>query len=320
VIAELLLIVVCVLVSAVFSGVEAGLWSLNRVRLRTQRDRGDRAAVRLYDLVTRPTELFATVLLATSLANILALALATRLAVERLGDGGYWVVGLLGLPCFLMITELLPKAIFRRFPYRALAFFGGLLQVSRVLFLPVLWLMRRMGAFRESDRKGRRNIFVGRQEMKSAAREGERLGTVTAAERRLIHSVIDLGGVRLGDLMVPMDRVVSVAKGTSIEEAIALGMRSDVDRLPVRDADGAMVGLVHVLDLLYDKRADATVDHYLRRMVVAPAEESAFALLRRLRAARLSLATVVDRNGRPLGIVGSEDILDPLVRVVTSEP
>ncbi len=303
--------------SAIFSGIEAGLMSVNRVRLRSQCDRGDPAAIRLAKLLKQPARLFATVLLTTSLANISALAIGVRLAVNAQGGWGYLTAFLLALPIFLFGTEMLPKALFQRFPYRALAFFGRLLWLARLLFLPILAPLGWLGIVRETEPGStRRSIFAARQEMKSAAREGERLGTISADERRLIHGVIDFKAVRLADVMIPMAQVIYVNSGTPVEMAIARGLEHDLDRLPVMGKDGQFRGLVHLLDLLFDQQAGATVDQSLRRMVRAAREESAFALVRRLRAARLTMAAVVDRDGRPIGVIGNEAIMDRLVRVV----
>jgi len=314
---SLFIILGLLLVSAMFAGVEAGLLSVNRARLRTQVDRGDPSAAILNQLLARPGELLTVVLLVTNLANIVALALITRHAATLLGWSGYLVALLVAMPIFVFGVEVLPKSLFRRFPYRALAFFARFLWLSRLLLSPLLWALSQAGIFRDTG--SARSVFVARQEMKFATKEGERLGTLSEDERRLIHSVIDFRAVRLSDVMVPFEEVTYVKSGTTVEAAIRLGMEHDLDRLPVLGEDGQFVGLVNVLDLFFDKQPGTTVNQYLRRIVKVAQDESAFHVVRRLRAARLTLAAVVDEADRPIGIVGSENVMDRLVRAVVNE-
>ena len=102
-----LLVVCCLVISFVFSGIEAGILSVNRVRLRHRMKMRDRAALRLNRLLSRPEQLLVTVLLVTNLANIFAIALTTNELVRRLGGNGYFVAFAIFLPVYLMGVELL---------------------------------------------------------------------------------------------------------------------------------------------------------------------------------------------------------------------
>jgi len=316
---SVLAIFALLMISAAFAGIEAGLLSVNRARLRTQKDRGDQNAQLLSKLLDRPGELLATVLIVTNLVNIGALALIVRLLVNAVGPYGYLLALILAWPIFVFVVEVLPKSLFRRFPYRALAMMARILWVARALLLPFLYILDRLGAFRSSDRDDQTSIFVARQEMKFVTQEGERLGTMTEEERRLIHRVIDFRALRLTDVMVPFSEVTYVKIGTPVEEAIEVGLRHDLDRLPVLGEDGQFVGLVNVLDLLFDQQPDTTVNQYLRRMIAAKENASTFPLIRRLRAARLTMAAVVDEDDRPLGIVGIENVMNRLVHAAIEE-
>ena len=110
-------IALCLLVSFVFAGLEAGILSVNRVRLKHRVKLRDRAALRL----ETPARLLVTVLIVTNLMNITAIVLTTQGLVRHFGIGGYFVSLVISLPVYLIGLELLPKSLFRRFPYRALA-------------------------------------------------------------------------------------------------------------------------------------------------------------------------------------------------------
>src|SRR5882757_242886 len=127
----------CLLVSFAFSGIEAGILSMNRVRLRHRMKMRDHAALRLNRLLAHPERLLVTVLVVTNLANIFAITLTTGELVRVLGRTGWLAAFAIFLPVYLMGVELLPKSLFRRFPYRALAALAGLLQLADFLLWPL---------------------------------------------------------------------------------------------------------------------------------------------------------------------------------------
>lgn len=310
----------CLLISFMFSGIEAGLLSLNRVRLRYHVEKKDKAAIVLDRLLRYPGRLLGTVLLVTNLMNLIALVLALDEAVKLAGPWGYlWLFGI-ALPVNLILVELLPKALFRRFPFRALALFAGPLRMAFLVLGPLLGvgaaLVRKL--IPREDGKLPSQILLAREEFKDLTAESEKAGALSETERQMIHNVVDFRTVKVCDVMVPMEKVVAVKQDTPREDLIKLARTSDLDRFPVIDEQGHVVGLVQILDVVLDKSARASAYSYLRRIVTASGEEPAYSLIRRLRAARLTLASVLNAQGEPIGIVSSEEIVDRLVKTAVS--
>ena len=88
---------------------------------------------------------------------------------------------------------------------------------------------------------------------------------------------------------------------------------SGVDRLPVISSSGEAHGLVNVLDVLLEKNGQKPLSHYMRRIVSVDEDEPAYRLVQRLRAARLGLAAIRDRQQKLQGIVTIEDLVRRLV-------
>ena len=157
-------------------------------------------------------------------------------------------------------------------------------------------------------------LFAAREELKQIAEQSEREGALTMTERKMIQNVVDFTGVKVGDVMVPLAQVISITPETSVAELLQLSREKDVDRLPVISASGETIGLVTILDVLFDTNRSATANRYLRRVVTAEDTESAYRLIQRLRAARLSLAAVVDSRRKLIGVVTAEDMIKRLVQ------
>ena len=303
-------------VSFFFAGIEAGLLSVDPVRLRHQVKQGRAPALRLDRLTKQPERLLVTVLLVTNFANIVSLLLLTKLLVTRFGVLGFLLALAIALPFYLFVLSVLPKALFRRFPFRALAKLGGVLEGASILLWPVLEIGEHIRNLLLPRRAEARRIFIAREELKQIAVQSEREGSLTSTERAMIHNVVDFRNVRAVDVMVPLEKAVTVSPETPIDEALRLSAAHSIDRLPVISDDGEAIGLVNTLDILLDESRRESLSRYMRRIVIARDAEPAYRIIQRLRAARLGLAAVIDAQRNLIGIVTAEDAIKRLVQSV----
>jgi putative hemolysin len=303
-------------ISFFFAGIEAGLLSVDPVRLRSQVKQGSRAAMRLNRLTKNPERLLVTVLLVTNFANILGLLLMTRLLVNLFGTAGFaWAI-VIALPIYLFVLSVLPKSLFRRFPFRALARLGGVLEGISIMLWPVLEIGERIRNLLLPRRAESGRLFIAREELKQIAVQSEREGSLTSTERAMIHNVVDFRNVAASDVMVPLANAVTIEPDTPIDESLRLSAAHNVDRLPVISAEGEAIGLVNTLDILFDGSRRESLASYMRRIVVARDSEPAYRIIQRLRAARLGLAAVIDSQRKLIGIVTLEDAIKRLVQSV----
>ncbi len=311
----------CLLVSFLYAGIEAGLLSASRVRLRSRVHQGDRAAIRLDRLLARPERLLATVLLVTNFADVAALVIVTNALVEHYRVWGYLITGGVMLPVYLVGLQLLPKSLFRRFPYRALARLAGLLEWTAWVLAPVLFVVERVARLAAATgtadhERPHAGLFVAREEFKSLAAEGERTGALTGDERGMIHNIVDFGALRVRDLMLPAPEALPLREGLRVGDLLEHARASGLDHLPVIKADGELAALVDVFALLLDRAPERpAAAAYLRRPPLSVARgDAASRVLRRLRSARLTAAAVVEGN-RLVGIVRTKDLLQRLVNL-----
>src|SRR4029450_2364745 len=175
----------CWIVSFFFNGIESGLLSIDPVRLRQNVKRRVSAAMRLNRLLKRPERLLVTVLLVTNAADIIGLLLLTRQLVRAFGNLGFLLALIAALPIYIFVLGVLPKSLFRRFPFRALATLAGLLEITSTLLWPILELGARLGRLVLRRKASARRLFAGREDLKQIAAESEREGSLTAAERAM---------------------------------------------------------------------------------------------------------------------------------------
>lgn len=301
-------------VSFVFSGLEAGLLAADPVRLRhdAKQRKGARRMARLLD---HPQRLLVTVLVITAVADIVAILLATRLLVASYGIAGYLIAAAAALPVYLFVLGVLAKSLFRRMPFGAIGALGGILETATIFLSPLLAVGEMLGRLllprRATDRA---RLFAAREELKQFAVQSEREGSLTATERAMIHNVVDFRHVRVRDVMVPLGQAVTVLPDAPIESILELNRSTDIDCFPVVSREGRAMGLVDVYDIVFDSGGPRPLASYTRRLVTVGDREPAYRIIRRLRAARLGLAAVVDSQHNLIGIAAEETLIKRLVQ------
>jgi putative hemolysin len=311
---KVVLLLTCWLISFLFAGIEAGLLALDPIRLRHRAKRGDHAAQRLQKMLERPERLLITVLLATNAADIIALIILTRELVLAFGMIGYPLAILIALPVYLLFLGVLPKSLFRRFPLRAVVRLSRLLDAATKILSP----LHAIGEFVQrtifARAKHPSRLFAGREELKLITVQSEHGGALSPTERAMIHNVVDFTSVKVRDVMVPLASTITLNPEDPPAKVLRLSESSGVDRFPVLAADAKPLGLINVFDILFDTGAPQPLRYYMRRIITTSENESAYPLVRRLRAARVGLAAVVDRQSKLSGIVALEDLVRQLVR------
>jgi len=313
-----ILVILLLVVAFLFSGVEAGILSMNRVRLRHRVKQRDRAALKLERLLARPERLLITVLVVTNLASVFAVTLAAEEWVSAYGQKGYFLTLAVFLPIYLFGVELLPKALFRRFPYRAVAWLAEPLRLADLLLTPLHALSGGLSRILGAEAQEGQKLFVAREDFKYLTIETERAGELSQVERKMIHGVVDFRTVTARDVMIPIEQVKAISAGADLSELIAKGKETHLDRWPVQTENGTFSGIVNMLDVALSGREGGRADSLQRRIVKLAPNEPAYTVLHKLRAGRSRMAAVLGPDGKPIGIVTWEDVVMRLVKSAIS--
>ncbi len=157
----------CWVVSFFFNGIESGLLSIDPVRLRQNVKRRVPAALRLNRLLKHPERLLVTVLFFTNAADILGLLLLTWELVRSFGYAGFFFALVIAFPVYLFLLSVLPKSLYRRFPFHALARLAGVLEFLSILLWPIFEVGARLGRLLLPRRAAKHaRLFAARDELK----------------------------------------------------------------------------------------------------------------------------------------------------------
>jgi putative hemolysin len=309
--------IVCLGLSFVLSGMEAGVFALNRVRLRQQARSGQRTAVRLMKFLANPEQFLWTLLIGNTLVNFFVLAWVLNVLETHLRQWpvALWVIFAVVVFDFYTLFDLLPKRLFRLSPNRFCTLFAGPVRWVHIGLRPVVkivhWGADLMAEWRhESALSGR--LFGNREELRVVMQESA-LG-FTSDERLLINRVMDLNSVTARQLMKPIQLAVTVNMDTRLSEVFKVAREQGRSRFPVWDVQQNKRSIAGMLDLdlvVYreDLEPDASIARFVKPAVFVNENLPVESALRRMRRTGQQLVVVVGRNQRELGLLAMQDVL-----------
>lgn len=310
------------LASAFYSGIETGIVSINRVRLRHLSKRRDKRALQLEDLIRNPDRMLATSLVGTNLANTAFTVMGTRLIVGLIGStriGGPVAAVLLTL-LILIFGEYLPKAWFQSHPLIRSARFAPLLRFSQVLFhavsVPVIALVRTVIPAPASAEDAENQARITRRDIQFLlSRESGATPDLSEQRRRMVVGVFGLSDQNARDIMVPREKMLLIKPETPMPEILELAARSKVKSFPVySDTEKRFTGILKLSDLFeHIDDQDLQVPDLIRPPQYVEETLPADDLIPRMRLTRQPMLLVRDEQGMVTGFVTTEVVLEEIV-------
>ena len=314
---NLLLLALCFGVSFLLSGMEAGVFALNRLRLRRLARGGRPSAQILTRFLEKPERFLWTILVGNTLANFIILGWILAELHAWFFGRRVLTVALFGAIVFLFYTffDLLPKMLFRAHPNSLCLSAARVFRLINFLLSPVVLLVEdvsRMLLHWTGGQVFKGQLFGNREEMRAVMRESGQ--ALTDDEHAMVNRILDLQKFSVGQIAQPLAGTVAVEAATPLREAIALAREKDLSRLPVwetRDGKRRVAGLLDIGPLLYREALDVEkpASAYMIPAVFVNEGIRLEVALRLMQRAGQRMAIVLSRDRTEVGIVALKDIL-----------
>jgi CBS domain containing-hemolysin-like protein len=308
---------ICLVLSFVLSGMEAGVFALSRLRIRQQLRAGRRSARVLHQYLENPENFLWTILVGNTVANFFILGWLVVLLHKTLFGHRLGFIVLFSLITFFFYAffDLLPKMLFRQFPNRLCLYLARPFRVIHFLLHPLVWLVESFSRLLLRWRGGRTftgRLFGNREELRLVMQESAQ--SFTSEERAMINRVLDLQNITVRQAMKPMDQAVTTEAAAPVSAALALCRERMLTRLPVweeRDGRKRVVGLVSLKSVLFRRDLDPSkrVGDYLKPALFLDETTRLEVALRRMQRSGQRLAIVLGRESREAGILSLQDVL-----------
>lgn len=323
---SLILIGVCILLSAFFASSESAFLALERVRLAHLINTKKPGAQRIADMLERPERLLSTILFGQNLVNVGFTALITVVVLNLLGEGreglATVVATIAGTALLLIFGETIPKTIAVHQSERITFWYARPLKMIETLFWPIVfllqgitnWTTRLLGV----DPQARDSITEG--ELLTLIDIGEAEGTFEPSEAELLRDVFRFGDRQVREVMTPRPEIVSVQRSATLSEFLSVYDEHSHTRFPVyNESSENIIGILSAKDVLRAMARnggmdmDAEVTDMIRDPLFVPETKRTAELFYDMREDGHQMAIIVDEYGGLAGLVTLKRLSEEVV-------
>ncbi|GAA1939848.1 hemolysin family protein [Nocardioides hwasunensis] len=318
-----------VLLAGLFSAADAALNGFSRARAEELKAEGRAGATRLVMILDDPPRYLNTALLLRLLCEISAIVLVSTWARDAYHDAlvpsVLTTIGVMLVVSFVVIG-VAPRTLGRQHDVTVALASAGPLSLVTTILGPIPALLILLGNAITPGRGFSEGPFSTETELRELVDMAEASAVIESGERRMIHSVFELGDTITREVMVPRPDVVYIERHKNIRQTLSLFLRSGYSRIPVIEENlDDIVGMAYLKDLVRrdfeapDVEFTQRVDEVMRPVHYVPDSKPVDALLTELQARRQHIAVVVDEYGGTAGLITIEDVLEEIVGEITDE-
>ncbi|CAB4740969.1 unannotated protein [freshwater metagenome] len=318
-----------VLLAGVFSAADAALGSFSQARAAELAAEDRAGSRRLLHLLEDAPRYLNTALLLRLACEVTAIVLATHLVRQRLQESWGLTVAVtvaVMLVVSFVVIGVAPRTLGRQHSESvALLSAGPLTFVTRILG-PLPRVLILLGNAITPGKGFSDGPFSTETELRELVDLAEASSLIESEERRMIHSVFELGDTTAREVMVPRNDVVFVERHKNLRQTLSLFLRSGFSRVPVIEENlDHVVGIAYLKDLVRrdfdepDAEFTERIDSVMREPYFVPESKPVDDLLREMQARRQHVAVVVDEYGGTAGLITIEDILEEIVGEISDE-
>ncbi len=327
----IVIILICMVLSAFFSGMEIAFIASNKLRIEI--DKSNKGITQsLIDLfVTHSGMYITTILVGNNVVMVVYGTVMSDLLTQPL-SGFHLSLGLemlvktiVSTLIILVVAEFLPKAIFRLRSNLFLKIFAVPVFLFYLLFFPIsyfsVWLgglLLRITTGRKLEYKESSRAF-SKIDLNNLVEEGDSYNEQNEEmhEIKLFRNALDFSGVKLRECIVPRPDLVALSIDSGLDELTNLFVKTGLSRILIyKDSIDDIIGYVHSSALFKNPPAISAV---LSNMIIVPETMSALRLLNFFIKEQKSMAIVVDEFGVTAGMVTLEDMMEEIFGEIEDE-
>ena len=314
------------LLSAFFSSAETSLTTVNKIRIQSLAEQGNRNAKILEKVISDSSKMLSTILIGNNIVNISASSLATTITLRLFGNAFVSVsTGILTL-LVLIFGEITPKTMATIHSEKIALSYARIIYALMVLFTPLVFIVQHLSFLMlrllrvDPNAKG---ASMTEHELRTIVNVSQEDGVIKNKKKQIIYNIFDFRDSVAKDIMIPRIDMTFVDINCTYEELMDIYRDVKYTRFPVfEDNTDNVIGTINVKDLLLLTQKD--IEHFsirsiLREPYFTYEHKSTADLLLEMRESSYNLAIVLDEYGATAGLVTTEDLLEEIVGEIRDE-
>lgn len=322
---QLIMLLILIGFSAIFSSAETALMTCNRIRLRSMENEGNKKAGKVLDMVENSTDkMLSAILIGNNVVNLSASSLATVLATKLLGSSGAGIAtGVITL-LVLIFGEITPKSFATISADKLALMYYNFIHGLMIVLTPVIFLvgiLSRGVLFLLRVDPDAKPETITESELRAMVDVSHEEGVLESDERKMITNVFDFGDSQAKDIMIPRVDVSFIQVDATYNELLEIFREDMFTRFPVyEESTDDVIGVINMKDvLLYDRKTPFSIRNYLREVHFTYEHSSTLELLQEMRETSSNVTIVLDEYGATVGMITLEDLLEEIVGEIRDE-
>jgi CBS domain containing-hemolysin-like protein len=316
----ILLFTILAILSFFFAVAETSVVALSKIRLRHMVAKGVKRAQSIQNLVNKFDKFIAAILVGNDFVNIAMSAIVTVLLIPLFGAGmGATIATFVTTMFVLIVCDITPKMLAAKHTEKTALITAPLMEAFIKAFNPVVIFFVSISNFILrifNIGPTNRSPLITEEELRLMIEVGKDEGVLSDEERQMLHRIFEFGDTKVGDVMVPKDKMVSVNIKTTPEELLNIFVEEGHARLPVYSGTkDNIIGIIYARDLLYILRDKGLflLQDLVHKAYYVPENMRVNELLRKFQADKVQIAIVVDSSQKTLGLLTLEDLTEEIV-------
>ncbi|MCL2389159.1 MAG: hemolysin family protein [Elusimicrobia bacterium] len=322
----ILIMAALILAMSFASVVEMSFASLNRARVKSMAENGDKRAALVLKLHGRFDEIITTMLVCGYGLYFLAATMSTFWFMQFMGETGAVASGIVMTVLAVVLTDDFPKSMAKQAPEKFALHIAPYVWVMITVLKPVNLLLVKAKKFLNAKflpkEKVTEEVGFRGEELLYVVEEAQEEGLITEADSLRISNAIEFNDLLVEDILTPRANILGVPKSASIEEVSDIFVKSGYSRLPVYEENiDNIVGVVYIKNFLKctASKAASSLENVIAPVIYTALITQAAELFKLLQKKKMHMAIVVDEFGGTQGLVTMDDILKQIVGDIWDE-
>lgn len=321
---QIISLIILLMLSSFFSSAETSLTTVNKLRIRSLAEEGNKRAKIVLDITDDSGKMLSAILIGNNIVNLSASALTTTIAIRF---GGYAVGAATGIITVLILLfgEITPKTVATIHSEKMALIYAKPISILMKISTPVIFIINNLSRgvlfLLRIDANARRDMMT-ENELRTIVDVSHEDGVIESEEKEMIYNVFDLGDAKAKDVMVPRVHVTFADVNSSYAELLEIFREDKFTRLPVyEDTTDNVIGTINMKDLLLfdNNKKEFHIRDILREAYFTYEYKNISELLMEMRDSSFNIAIVLDEYGETAGLITLEDILEEIVGEIHDE-
>lgn len=321
---QLLMLIFLVGLSAFFSSAETALTTVNKIRVRTLAEAGNKSAITLTKILENQGKMLSAILVGNNVVNLTASSISTTLVLSIWGNKAVGIgTGILTL-VILVFGEISPKTISTLYSEMIALKYAKTVYTFMIVMTPVIYVVNILssGFLRFIHvNPNRKQEAITEDELRTIVDVSHEEGVIESEERKIINNVFDFGDSVARDIMIPRIDMTLVEVNATYDELIDIFREEMYTRIPIyEETSDNVIGIINMKDLLLINNDDGfSIRNILREPLYTYEYKKTAELMLEMRKTCNNVVIVLDEYGATAGMITLEDLLEEIVGEIRDE-